>query len=217
MHIQSHDTFKSTDLNWDRFITTAIIEVKRGENTFTSTGILINDQTLLTAAHSIDCADEIKVILTHDYNFITESFQVDRCYIHPEYSPRHSLYENDIAVLFLTQSINKDLIYDSLPIKAQLRADSVLERIGFGGRANKNRRTWTNPTYIETSFSKKTFILSDRYSFIGDSGGPIYVNDRGERKLIGIHSTREAGNKTYVVNLAQYRDWIEGIIGLNAA
>lgn len=212
MEIRKHNHTTPNPLNWDRFMTTVLLEVKRGDRIYTSTGVLLDNRSLITAAHSIDCADEVKVILTHDYNYITESYQVERCYIHPEYNPSTSLFENDLAVLILKQEIAKELLFDEIPSETTLDENSVLERIGFGNRANKNRRAWTNPRYITTSFSKRTFILNDRYSFIGDSGGPIYQNINGERKLVGLHSTKEVGEKTYVVNLSDFKNWIDSIV-----
>ncbi len=199
-------------LNWDSFLSTVIVEVKRGGKVFTSTGVLIDNRALLTAAHSIDCAESVQIILTHDYNFITDTYEVERCYIHPEYNPSQSLYENDIALLFLKEPVTRNVLFDEIPDTIELEKDSVLERIGFGSRASGNCRTWTNPQYLEMNFSKTALKLVDRYSFVGDSGGPIYQNIDGERRLIGLHSTKEAGEYTYVINLASYKSWIDSLI-----
>ncbi len=212
MQVLSKNTNLTNNLNWDSFMTTVIVEVKRSDRKFTSTGVLINNHALLTAAHSIDCADEIKIILTHDYNFITETYSVERCYIHPEYNPSVSLFDDDIALLFLKEPLNKNLLFDEIDENIELSELSVLERIGFGNRSNTNKRTWTNPKFLSLNFNKRAIKLADRYSFIGDSGGPIYLNDRGVRKLVGIHSTKEAGECTYVINLAYYKDWIDSLL-----
>lgn len=201
-----------TNLNWDSFLSTVIVEVKRGGKVFTSTGVMISDGALLTAAHSIDCAESVRIILTHDYNFITDSYRVERCYIHPEYNPSHSLYENDIALLFLKEPVTRPVLFDEIPDAVELDGDSVLERIGFGSRTNGNCRTWTNPQFKEMNFNRKAIKLVDRYSFVGDSGGPIYLNTDGERKLVGLHSTKEAGEFTYVINLANYKNWIDSLL-----
>ena len=59
-----------------------------------------------------------------------------------------------------------------------------------------------------STFSQKNFILTDDNSVIGDSGGPIYQVTENGHKLIGIHSTLEGTDKTYIVNLSHYKDWI---------
>ena len=208
----ANNTQRENHLNWDRGLSTVIVEVSRDGKVFTSTGVLINEHALLTAAHSIDCADSIRIILTHDYNFITDTYDVSRCYIHPEYNPSSSLYENDIALLMLKEPLKRSVFFDEIPEDLTLSQDSVLERIGFGHRTKGNCRTWTNPQFQELLFNQKAFKLSDRYSFVGDSGGPIYVNEDGIRKLVGIHSTKEAGENTYVINLPYYKNWIDSLM-----
>ena len=104
------------------------------------------------------------------------------------------------------------MFFDEIPDVAELDQDSVLERIGFGSRSKGNCRTWTNPQYLEMLYNKKAFKLVDRYSFVGDSGGPIYQNDKGVRKLIGLHSTKEAGEFTYIINLSYYKNWINSLL-----
>lgn len=201
-------------INWNQFATTVILEVRRGSHVFTGSGVLINQQALLTAAHVIDCADEVRVLITHDYKCQGRTFFANRCYIHPEYAPSQSLYENDLALVFLQESIELEFIYDEIAGHFGIGAGEELERIGFGARDNQNKRAWTNPKFQELSFSRRTMVLSDQLSFIGDSGGPIYQTILNERKLVGIHSTREVGGRTYAINLANYKDWVESLLDL---
>ncbi|MFT6631183.1 MAG: secreted trypsin-like serine protease [Bacteriovoracaceae bacterium] len=198
-------------MNWTRFNSTFVIEVKRGESIFTSTAVAIGKRMLLTAAHCVDCADEVVLVIGEDYKSPELVQGVSHWTIHPGYKPSKSLFENDLAVVYLDEDLPNFTGIETISDDILLDDSSILERIGFGGRNNLNVRTWTNPLYQSMTFNKKNFILQDTLSVIGDSGGPIYKEESGVLKLIGIHSTLEGSDKTYIVNLSMYKDWIAGL------
>lgn len=206
--MQSTLISQNTEINWTRFNSSFIIEVKRGTEVYTSTAVAIGARTLITAAHCVDCAEDIVLILGDDYRTPDSVRTVNSWHVHPSYNPKKSLYENDLAIIYIDEDLphftSLEQIYDDIDISEL----SFLERIGFGGRNNENVRTWTNPTFESVTFNKRNFILKDSSSVIGDSGGPVYKEEAGQLKLIGIHSTLEGENKTYIVNLGEYKDWI---------
>ncbi len=208
--LQSH-------LNWNRFNSSFVIEVKRGNEIFTSTAVALNPYVAITAAHCVDCADEVVVLLGENYARPDSVMSAQKWIIHPGYDPRYSLYENDIAVLFLDDKLPNHLSYELLYDDIKLDHYAMIERIGFGGRDHKNVKIWTNPSYQSISFNKKNFLFNDNLSVIGDSGGPIYLEDEGHLKLIGLHSTLEGDHTTYAVNLSEYKIWIESLISLEEA
>ncbi len=201
-------------INWPRFNSTFIIVVNRGTQIFTSTAVAIDKRTLLTAAHCVDCADSIKLVVGKDYQNPKEVKEISEWVIHPGYNPSKSLYENDLAIVNLDEDLPYFTGLEAIADSTDLESHTTLERIGFGGRNNTNIRTWTNPSFQSVTFNRKNFILKDSRSVIGDSGGPIYSDEDGVLKLIGLHSTLEGRDKTYAVNLSQYKEWISGNVDM---
>jgi V8-like Glu-specific endopeptidase len=197
-------------INWTRFNSTFVIEVKRGNDVFTSTAVALGKRMLVTAAHCVDCAEDVVLIIGDDYKKPDSVTAVSRWIVHPSYNPSKSYYENDLAIIYIDEDLPHFTGLEVVEENVSLDDKCFLERIGFGGRNNDNVRTWTNPTYQSVTFNKKNFVLKDSLSVVGDSGGPVYKEENGILKLIGIHSTLESEDKTYVVNLGAYKGWIEG-------
>jgi V8-like Glu-specific endopeptidase len=196
------------NIKWSRFNSSFIIEVERGNQKYTSTAVAIDSRVLVTAAHCVDCAESVNLILGDNYKEPEAVQKVSQWRIHPGYNPSKSLYENDIAVIFLDKDLPEFTGIEAVWGNLTLSEESLIERIGFGGRNDENIRTWTNPSFESVTFNRRNFILKDSSSVIGDSGGPVYTEDSGVLKLIGIHSTLEGSDKTYVVNIGQYEKWI---------
>lgn len=196
-------------IDWNEFSSTVVLEVKRHGKIYTSTAVVIGKRALLTAAHSVDCMDQAAICIGASYRKNIKKIKVKRCIIHPNYNPRKSLYENDLAIVVLTEDLPTKTKHESVPTKNTLKKGDVLERIGFGLRNNRNKRTWTNPIFKSRSFNRKNLILEDELSVIGDSGGPVFKHTDDKVELVGIHSTLEGKSKTFVVNLAYYQNWIE--------
>lgn len=195
-------------LNWERFNSALILEITRDTQTFTSTAVAIGKRYLLTAAHSVDQFDSGRLILGHHYKDAKEFIEIEKCIIHPAYNPGQSLFDNDLAIVVLKEDLPETIHIESVPNDLGVEKGDILDRVGFGQRNGVNLRTWSNPIFVEESFNKKTLILKDNLSVVGDSGGPVYKNIAGELKLVGIHSTLEGANKTYVVNVNSFADWI---------
>ena len=206
----------SEDIDWSEFLSTVIIEVEKFGKVYTSTAVAIGEKLLLTAAHSVDNMDSAKALTGRSYKETIEEVDVQRCIIHPNYDPKKSFYKNDIAIVVLKEELPDCVKIEELPTSSQYEKGDVFERIGFGGRNKRNRRTWTNPTYSSRTFDRKSFILEDQMSVIGDSGGPIFKDNGDTVELIGIHSTLEGQSKTYIVNLAPYKKWIEANIEIHS-
>jgi secreted trypsin-like serine protease len=196
-------------LNWKRFNSSVIIEIKRNDNVFTSTAVAIGRNMLLTAAHSVDCLDEGHIYLGEDYKLSSACIKIKKIIVHPGYNPGKSFFENDLAIVILEHNLPREINIENLENSIELGAGDTLERIGFGGRNNENIRTWTNPKYKTTTFNKINYVLEDVKSVIGDSGGPIYKNENGTHKFVGIHSTLDGSDTTYIVNVSKYLPWIE--------
>lgn len=188
-------------IDWKEFSSSALIEVNRSGNFYTSSAVAIKRNVILTAAHSVENIDEGYIHLSHHYNQNNQKIKFKKVIIHADYDKSNSNYKNDIALVILEYNLPEILKPVQLQQHAEL-SNYHVDRIGFGGRDGKNLRTWTNPKVIEQK--EDTLVLKDSLSVIGDSGGPIYKDN----KLVGIHSTLEGVDKTYAVYVPNYLGWI---------
>lgn len=197
-------TFIATNaqaVDWNDFSSSALIEVSRNGDLFTSSAVVIKRNVILTAAHSVENIDEGYMHLTNGYHKLNQKIKFKKVIIHSEYNKNESNFKNDIALVILENNVPESIRPVKLSDQGKM-SDFHVDRIGFGGRNGKNLRTWTNPQIIRQN--EKTLILKDTLSVIGDSGGPIYKDN----KLVGIHSTLEGEDKTYAVYVPNYINWI---------
>ena len=203
---------KKLNIDWNLFSSTLILEVFRNGKAYTSTAVAVSDRILITAAHSVADWESANIYIGGSYRDHDERIKVVSCIIHPEYDRSHSLYQNDLALILLEGNLPSFCKIEKIPLVNDVAAGELLERIGFGSRNERNKRTWTNPIFRARTDDRKNLILEDEHSVIGDSGGPIFKRTKKGVELIGIHSTLEGSSKTYIVNLAYYQDWIKGIL-----
>jgi len=189
---------------WEELSGTFLLETFRGDDVFTSTCVALDELTLLTAAHSVENIDYAFVHLGIDYDQkLGERLKVSRVILHHDYDKNLSNFENDLAIIKLSTPLPKETTF----YKISNTLETKLERVGFGGRAGKNIRTWTDISLLTQA--KKYFMLNDWCSTIGDSGGPVLKRTINGYDLVGIHSTLEGDHTTYAVKLSFYKNWIE--------
>jgi V8-like Glu-specific endopeptidase len=187
---------------WEQFSASLLIEVMRDKSIFTSSSVAIKRNVLLTAAHSVEDIEEGYVHLSYSYQSKTQKIKFKKVIIHNDYDKHKSNFKNDIALIILEKNLPEEIRPVSI---GDLNFSPTLNRIGFGERNGLNNRTWTNPVFKDLEEDKKTVILNDQLSVIGDSGGPLIDS---QNQLIGIHSTLEGNSKTYAVFVPAYKDWI---------
>lgn len=153
---------------------------------FVCSSVAIDVKTLLTAAHCLEGAKDIKVT---DGKIRNEAIHWD---IHPEYDKDESNYHADIGII----TLYRDLPYHlNFPRFGRPQKSNPLVRIGFGGREGSNLRTYISGIFILDQMDN-TLVLKDKLGVPGDSGGPLFQFINGKLTLIAIHSTVE-GEKSY--------------------
>ena len=84
-------------------------------------------------------------------------------------------------------------------------------RLGFGARENQNVRTLVTPEVRKPRKLENVLELNDMYSYSGDSGGPVFMQNNGQMYLVAIHSTLSfgpEGKHSFNPLLSSHREWI---------
>lgn len=199
--------------DWNIYSSSLLLEVSREEKIFTCSAVAIAKNVVITAAHCVDDITSGSVLLGHDYKEAKDKIGFKSVHIHHGYNQKESFYKDDIAVIVLKNNLPHEVKKANIDWNLKPTSQMSFERIGFGGRNNENRRTWTNPSFLN-SLSSKILEFKDQCSVVGDSGGPIYANTNDGLKLIAIHSTLEGSEKTYSSYLPYYKDWISSVVPL---
>lgn len=201
--------FAKTKSEPNVFSSAVLIEMTKWGKVYTCSGVAIRDDIVLTSAHCMDnTASNVKIILEDEYEPSKNTFVRVSYYIkHEGYDPKKSLYENDLSILFLDKKL-------PTKFKPTYISDHVMQnlmtRVGYGGRAGKNKKITVPVKPQKIIKDKKYFEFLDSQSVIGDSGGPVFALDKkGHEHLVGLHSTKEGEGKTYSLNLRHFKDWID--------
>ena len=199
---------RASEINWDSFNSSLLIEIKRGDVSFTCSGVAIGQRLVLTSAHCFDDVDSARILLDAQYDPRSKNEVVVKNFeLHPLYDPKKSLYKHHLAILHLAGALPHNINIATIKQTRKLAVDLEVDRIGFGGRGSLNTRTWTNPRIKK--IDNEVLELTDSMSVVGDSGGPVYLQTPQGIELVGLHSTLEGNNKTYSVYLPHYKNWIE--------
>ena len=202
----------TVEIDWSNFNSTLVIEVTRPSGVFTCSGIAINPFTVLTAAHCLD-GDILNIRISNASHYDpNESFcDVENFELHPDYQPEKSLFRNDLAKIKLKNHLPSSVRFFPISKKNDIKECNVL-RLGYGERNNKNDRTLISPLFKDLRKNENVLELHDTYSYSGDSGGPVFIQQNGQWHLVAIHSTLSFGPEgKYSFNpiLLPHRKWIE--------
>ena len=175
-------------------------------------GVLIEKDTLITAAHCLENAVSSSIKFQADGPVVFE-INNQNISIHPGYRPQFSLFRDDIAVVKLGTA---NSMTSPLPLCRADHIGDLVTRVGFGGRNGLNQEVQFQVQVIAHDHRDASIILNDPYSMPGDSGGPIFAVESGQTCLLGIHSTLEShpdGSKISF-NTSPYllRSWIRMIL-----
>lgn len=199
-------------IDWSNFNSSLLIEVTRPTGVFTCTGVAINEDTVLTAAHCLEGEIlNIRVSNEASYNPKGKFWSVKDFEIHPAYDSCESNYRSDIAKIKLKQKLPQNITFFPI-IKKDTDLNGNIYRLGFGVRENKNIRTLITPAFKNLRTHEKVLELNDIYSYSGDSGGPVYLQRNGQMYLVAIHSTLSFGPEgkfSFNPLLSSHRSWIE--------
>jgi V8-like Glu-specific endopeptidase len=201
----------NTQIDWKNFNSSLLIEVTRPTGVFTCSGVAINKNTILTAAHCLE-GEILKVRISTEsaYDQNGKFLEAESFELHPEYDRNSSNYQCDLAKIKLKAELPKGTKFYPI-IKKEKELNGKILRLGFGARAEKNIRTLVTPEVREIRKLEKVLELNDVYSYSGDSGGPVFMQDNGQMYLVAIHSTLSfgpEGKHSFNPLLSSHREWI---------
>lgn len=201
----------TAQIDWNNFNSSLLIEVTRPSGVYTCTGVAINKNTVLTAAHCLE-GEILKIRISHEatYNKEGNFFEVESFDLHPDYDRQNSNYRSDLAKIKLKGELPKGTNFYPI-IKKDNQLNGKILRLGFGARGDKNIRTLITPEVREIRPIEKVLELNDTYSYSGDSGGPVFMQYNGQMYLIAIHSTLSfgpEGKHSFNPLLSSHREWI---------
>ncbi|PIE19494.1 MAG: hypothetical protein CSA65_02355 [Proteobacteria bacterium] len=180
-------------------------------NTYTCTGTLVGQRTVLTAAHCI------KQIASVAFEVGGGSYSVAQTIPHPSYTSNPT--RNDIAVLLLSQSPSVS------PTPVATRAPWVglqLTLIGFGITGDGNNDSGVKRMARNSVAEVQPVRINIRGTggsmgniCNGDSGGPAFATLDGQELQVGVHSYGDAlcGVSEWDARVDPFVPWIQQVSG----
>ena len=160
-----------------------MIKVKKKGIFYFCSAVAVKPKILLTAAHCLDTAQEV-LVFKGEEKLPLENFEM-----HPKYQRKNSLYNFDIGVINLKNSLSGDVAIYSI---ANTKGSEPIIRVGFGGRSGHNKMTVLRG--LKSVDHGNRFIKAiDNGSVSGDSGGALFQKNGKTLNLIAIHSTIDGG------------------------
>lgn len=180
---------------WENFNSSLLIEVTRPNGVFTCTGVAVSSHTLVTAAHCLD--GEIKSVRIFTGSFYDPkqpSLAISGYQLHPNYNQKTSRYRCDMAKITMKEKLPAFIkLHQIQQVKTGDIIYGNIYRFGFGERNKKNLRTVVTPGLRRVNNLEDVLELNDEFSRSGDSGGPVYIQNGTDIKILAVHSTFSTG------------------------
>lgn len=205
-------TCLAQNIDWNNFNSTLVIEVTRPEGKFTCSGVAIQEDVVLTAAHCLEGEIlKVRVFNQATYDPNAKSWNAEAFELHPEYKKSASNFKSDLARIKLAEKLPTSTIFFPI-MKNEKNLQGKFFRVGYGARSHSNIRTLITPEFKSLTNQDQVLELNDMYSFSGDSGGPVFIQREGQMYLVAIHSTLSYGPQgkfSYNPLLSGQREWIQ--------
>ena len=196
-------------------------------------GTLIKENWVLTAAHAaIVLQDQMENGRIPEVIVQNKKYKVKKVKLHPEFAISETGVHHDIALIQIDGFV-KDVpiakLYSKKDEKGKLI--TVVGRGDFGTgltgpqkgdkitRAGTNKIDGTNKHYVYFTFDgpgSENVTPLEGISGPGDSGGPAFIDEDGERYIIGVSSHQASDEQEgiygvieFYTRVSAYKKWIE--------
>ncbi|MBT2537269.1 trypsin-like serine protease [Arthrobacter sp. ISL-69] len=226
--------FNGSSADSDDYAWAVRVQLAYPEGIASCTGSLINEDTVVTAAHCIrnNGRSPSAIDVTFHYGEKRNQYTVGvaRAVPMPHYDP--ALIKDDIALLFLQSAVSEPAI-ELASAPAPVGAEVTVAGYGCTGNPfNAAEPCDAARRLIETQLTtvpaeacpdiagpwQFCTYSPDTSANRGDSGGPVIWSDHGEQKLIGVTNALELPPAPAYLNLSAsvpYElDWIKATAGL---
>lgn len=189
-------------------------------------GVILSDRWILTAAHVVINVDaDISEVSTGNNNPDSDNNKssIESIYIHPDYKKYESDYENDLALIKLSEPLKFDSRRQPINISRITKyPDNTVATISGWGRTSIDSPSL--PTMLQTtdvvvntiSDGFLTSKSSTTYPFNGDSGAPLTISTPSGELVIGLDFSHlkdmSKGVETLYTNVGYYFDWISSYV-----
>lgn len=216
----------------DELAKKVVMLLMEGEKSSICTGTPIAKDVILTAAHCVKGATRVRAIFHTDitcesgFNINDHAIESSSFFYHDKYSGKTDA-TNDVALVKLKSAIPSDYdiskVYDGY---SSLSSDTVTfagygvtrEATEEGVPSGEGFLRMTTKSYrSEVRKDGMNLVIDQPYTGVcsGDSGGPIFVEVRGEKQIIGVNSvvsgptqSRVCHGKAVAMYAPHFTDWI---------
>jgi hypothetical protein len=188
-------------IDWSNFNSSLIIEVETSEGIATYTGVAVTSFKVLTSEKILH-TDTIRMRVSTDMS----------------YNPKGVFYEVENAEC-LSGCIAKLTLKTPLPDEIKIyplwrgkfEGHEKFYRVGFGLRQRKKNRTLITPQFKKMASLNHSIEFFDQFSYDGDIGGPIFIQNNGQLFLAAIHSSTHVDKMKKISKnamVSSHREWI---------
>ena len=193
--------FSCAQAKFDHYSGNLLIKAKKGGVFFFCSSVAVDAKALLTAAHCLDNATEVIVLINN------KQFSVEGHSKHPQYDRKKSFFNFDLGIIKLKEKLPAGI---SIYQYRKPRLGDRFFRVGFGGRKGLNKRQVIDDL-AQIKIHKDYIQALDGNSVSGDSGGAIFQRTKAGLVVVGIHSTIDGGY-SFNPSINSSSKWISSLI-----
>lgn len=176
------------------------------------TGVLIDSNIVLTAAHCVNPSYQWYIFRPGDGDFPGKTYPVDMIHHHPKYAELERSLERqkyDIAISRLANAVEQDRVQPArIGTKARLGEELFVASWRRDGTSRPNIRACSVVEPYENHLTLDCAVER------GESGAPVFRKSQGQLELVGLISTSARHNGARVALVVDVPDTLPALTPL---